>query len=288
MMQSFQWASMLTCRPRLADPERAAGPAARPAGPHVARVALLAAALLAAPVAARAEDVTVMISGGFKSSYQALLPGFEAVRHDRVTTLPGPSMGTTPDAIPQRLARGEDDDVLIMVGSALDALIRDGKAAPGSKVDLALSPIGLAVKAGAPVPDIGTVDKLKSALLAARSVAYSDSASGVYIQNELFRRLGIEAEMKGKARMIPATPVGEIVARGEAEIGFQQVAELLPVPGIAFAGKLPDAVQKVTVYSAGLAVGAKHPEAGRALIAYLASPAAAPVLRRMGLDPAQP
>lgn len=244
--------------------------------------------LLLAPAGARAEDITVMISGGFKSTYQALLPGFEAASHDRVTTLPGPSMGTTHDAIPQRLARGEPDDVLVMVGSALDALVADGKAVPGSKVDLALSPIGLAVKAGAPVPDIGTVDKLRAALLAARSVAYSDSASGVYIQNELFKRLGIEAEMKGKARMIPATPVGEIVARGEAELGFQQVAELLPVPGITFAGRLPEAVQKNTVFSAGIAAAARHPEAGRALIAYMASPAAAPVLARMGLDPAAP
>ena len=249
---------------------------------------LTLAAMLLPAAGARAEDVTVMISGGFKSTYQALLPGFEAASGDRVATLPGPSMGTTRDAIPQRLARGEPDDVLIMVGSALDALIADGKAVPGSKVDLALSPIGMAVKAGAPVPDIGTVDKLRAALLAARSVAYSDIASGVYIRDELFGRLGIAAEMAGKARMIPATPVAEIVARGEADLGFQQVAELLPVPGIAFAGRLPAAVQRNTVFSAGLSTAARHPAAGRALIAYMASPAAGPVMARMGLDPAKP
>ncbi len=251
------------------------------------RALALTAALLF-PAAAHAEEISVMISGGFKSTYQALLPGFEAASGDHVTTLPGPSMGTTPDAIPQRLARGEPDDVLIMVGSALDGLIRDGRAVPGSKVDLALSPIGMAVKAGAPMPDISTVETLKAVLLAATSVAYSDSASGVYIQNELFRKLGIAAEMKGKTRMIPATPVGEIIARGEAEIGFQQVAELLPVPGIRFAGRLPDAVQSNTVFSAGLATAAKHPDAGRALIAYMASPSAAPVLARMGLEPTKP
>ena len=243
------------------------------------------AALLVAPATVRAEDVSVMISGGFKSTYEALLPGFEAASGDHVTTLPGPSMGTTADAIPVRLARGEPDDVLIMVGSALDALIRDGKAVPGSKVDLALSPIGMAVKAGAAVPDISTVDKLRAALLAAKSVAYSDSASGVYVRDVLFERLGIAAEMKTKARMIPATPVAEIVARGEAELGFQQVAELLPVPGIAFAGVLPEAVQQRTVFSAGVASAGKHPAAARALIAYLSSPAAAPVLERMGLEP---
>ena len=123
--------------------------------PQRLRALILCAALLV-PGAAHAADVTVMISGGFKSSYQALLPAFEAATGDTVKTLPGPSMGTTPDAIPVRLARGEPDDVLIMVGSALDGLIRDGKAKPGSKVDLALSPVGMAVKAGAPVPDIST------------------------------------------------------------------------------------------------------------------------------------
>ena len=255
--------------------------------PHTIRAVALAAFVLV-PAAARAEDVDVMISGGFKSTYGALLPAFEAASGDRVTTRPGPSMGTTPDAIPQRLARGEPDDVLIMVGSALDGLVRDGAAVPGSKVDLALSPIGMAVKAGAPVPDISTVDKLRAALLSAKSVAYSDSASGVYIENELFTRLGIAAEMKGRARMIPATPVAEIVARGEAELGFQQVAEILPVPGITFAGRLPAEVQKNTVFSAGISAKARHPEAGRALIAFMASPAAAPVMERTGLDPAKP
>ena len=111
-------------------------------------------------------------------------------------------------------------------------------------MDLALSPIGVAVRAGDPVPDISTPDKLRDVLLAAKSVAYSDSASGVYIRDELFKRLGIEDQMQGRARMIPATPVGEIVARGEAEIGFQQEAELLPVSGITVVGLLPAAVQR--------------------------------------------
>ena len=150
---------------------------------------LLVCAALLTPGLAQAADVTVMISGGFKSSYEALIPAFEAATGGTVKTLPGPSMGTTADAIPVRLARGEPDDVLIMVGSALDGLIEDGKAKAGSKVDLALSPIGMVVKEGAPVPDISTVDKLKAVLLAAKSVAYSDSASGVYIRDELFKKL---------------------------------------------------------------------------------------------------
>ena len=242
----------------------------------------LAAALLASPMA-QAADVTVMISGGFMSSLKDLAPGFEAASGNHVVVVPGPSMGTTANAIPVRLARGEPDDVLIMVGYALDGLLKDGRARPGSKVDIALSPIGMAVQAGKPVPDIGTVDKLRAVLLAAGSVAYSDSASGVYIEQELFKKLGIEEQMRGKAHMIPATPVGEIVAQGKAEIGFQQVAELLPVPGIAFAGQLPPEVQQVTVYSAGVAANAREPAAGLALIQYLASPQAAAVIEKNGL-----
>ena len=252
------------------------------------KLPILFAAALMLPGVARAADVTVMISGGFLSTYQALVPPFEIASGDHVVTVPGPSMGTTANAIPVRLARGEADDVLIMVGYALDGLIKDGRAVAGSRVDVAISPIGMAVKAGAPVPDISTVDKLRQVLLAAKSVAYSDSASGVYIQTEMFKKLGIEEQMKDKAHMIPATPVGEIVAKGDAELGFQQVAELLPVPGITFVGLLPPEVQQVTVYSAGIATGSKQPEAGRALINYLASPEAAPVLKKMGLLPPKP
>ena len=250
------------------------------------RVAAFCAVALISRMA-RAEDVMVMISGGFLSSYKAMLPGFEATSHDRVVTVPGPSMGTTADAIPQRLARGELDDVLIMVGSALDALIVSGKAVASSKVDLASSSIGVAVRAGKPVPDISTVAKLREALLAARSVVYSDKGSGLYVRDELFKRLGIEAEMASTAHAIPDTPVAEIVARGEADLGLQQVAELLPSQGIALAGRLPADVQKVTVYS-GIATGARHPEAARALIEYLGGPAAAPVLERLGLEKVKP
>ena len=248
------------------------------------RAAILALSALLTPAAAQAADVTVMISGGFLSSLKDLTPGFERATGDHVIVVPGPSMGTTTNAIPVRLARGEPDDVLIMVGYALDGLLKDGRAQAGSKADIALSPIGMAVKAGAPVPDISTVDKLRSVLLAAKSIAYSDSASGVYIQDEMFRKLGIEDQVKGKAHMIPATPVGEVVAKGEAELGFQQVAELLPVSGITFAGRLPPEVQQVTVYSAGLAAAAKQPDAGRALIRYLDSPEAAAVIEKNGLQ----
>jgi len=234
---------------------------------------------------AQAAEVRVMISGGFGAAYRELVGEFEKATGNKVLTASGPSMGTTQNAIPVRLARGEPADVLIMVGYALDDLAKQGKVVGDSKVELARSPIGIAVRAGAPKPDIGSVDALKRTLLAAKSVAYSDSASGVYVQNELFKRLGIEEEMKGKSRMIPAEPVGEVVARGDAEIGFQQISELKTVHGIEIVGPLPAEVQKITIFSAGIAAGAKEPAAGKALIAFLGSPAAAPVITKSGLDP---
>jgi molybdate transport system substrate-binding protein len=194
-------------------------------------------------------------------------------------------MGTTTNAIPVRLERGEPVDVLILVGYALDDLIKKGKATADSKVELVRSPIGIAVKAGAPKPDISSVDALTRSLKAAKTVAYSDSASGVYVSTELFARLGIADEMKGKARMIPATPVGEIVAHGDAEIGFQQISELKPVEGIDIVGPLPAEVQKITVFSAGVSTTSKEPDAAKALIKFLGSAQAAPVLVKSGLEP---
>src|SRR5437762_1304402 len=169
----------------------------------------LAAALLLAGSASAAE-VKVMISGGLTAAYKALIPEYERASGNTVVTAYGPSMGTTQNAIPVRLARGEPVDVLILVGYALGDLIKQGKAVADSRVDLVRSPIGIAVKAGAPKPDISTVDALTRTLKAAESIAYSDSASGVYVGTELFSRLGLAEEMKGKARQIPATPVGEI------------------------------------------------------------------------------
>ena len=171
------------------------------------------------------------------------------------------------------------------VAGAVKDLIKEGKVIADSRVDLVKSPIGIAVKAGAPKPDISSADAVKRALLAAKSVAYSDSASGVYVSTEMFGKLGITDEMKDKARKIPATPVAEIVAHGEAEIGLQQISELKPVAGIDIVGPLPDELQKITVFSAGIASASKEPEAGRALIKFLASPAASAALIQSGLEP---
>jgi molybdate transport system substrate-binding protein len=244
----------------------------------------VAAALLLAGSASAAE-VKVMISGGLTAAYKALIPEYEHASGNTVVTAFGPSMGTTQNAIPVRLERGEPVDVLILVGYALDDLIKRGKAAADSRTDLVRSPIGIAVRAGAPKPDISSVDALKRTLLAAKSVAYSDSASGVYVSTELFSKLGIAEEMKGKAKMIPATPVGEIVAHGDAEIGFQQISELMPVEGIDIVGQLPAEVQKITVFAAGVSATSKEPDAAKSLIKFLTSPQAAPVLIKSGLEP---
>jgi molybdate transport system substrate-binding protein len=244
----------------------------------------VAGALLLAGSAGAAE-VRVMISGGLTAAYKELVPEFERLTGNKVLTAYGPSMGTTANAIPIRLERGEPVDVLIMVGYALGDLVKQGKVVADSRVDLTKSLIGIAVKSGAPKPDISSAEALKRALLEAKSIAYSDSASGVYVSTEMFAKLGIADEMKDKARKIPATPVAEIVARGDAEIGFQQISELRPVAGVDIVGPLPSELQKVTVFSAGIATVSKEPDAGKALIKFLASPAASATIIKSGMEP---
>jgi molybdate transport system substrate-binding protein len=252
---------------------------------HLRAFALAILSVILLTVTAGAAEVRVMISGGVTAAYKVLVPEFERATGHKVLTAYGPSMGTTTNAIPVRLDRGEPADVLIMVGYALDDLVKNGKAIADSKIDLVKSPIAVAVKSGTAKPDISTPEALKRALLAVKTVAYSDSASGVYVSTEMFGKLGIADEMKDKARKIPATPVGEIVARGDAEIGFQQMSELKPVEGIDIIGPLPDELQKITVFSAGIASASKEPDAGKALIKFLASPAARGELVKSGMDP---
>jgi molybdate transport system substrate-binding protein len=245
---------------------------------------LSAIALFAFSALAHAEQLNVMTSGGFTAAYKILGPKFAAATGNTLDTQLGPSMGKAPEAIPNRLARGEHADVVIMVGYALDDLIKQGKVDPASRVELADSRIGLVVREGAPKPDISSVESLKKTLLDAKSVAYSDSASGVYIEKELFNKLGVEDQLKPKAKMIPKVPVGSVVATGDYQLGFQQVSELLPVPGVTFVGKIPESVQSVTRFAAGIPVGAQHPKEAKALLDYLAAPAAQADVQATGLD----
>ncbi|WP_028214265.1 substrate-binding domain-containing protein [Paraburkholderia mimosarum] len=237
------------------------------------------------PSAALAGEVKVMISGWFAPAYRELGPQYEEETGDTLVTIWGPAAGTALNAIPVRLARGEWADVLIVVGYALDDQINAGNVVPGSKVDLARSPIGVAVREGAPKPDISSADALRRTLLEAKSIVYPDSANGVYIGEELFARLGIEGRVKSKSRMVPAERVATVVANGEAELGLQQVVELLPVKGVTVVGSLPAELQRYTVFSGGIAATARNPAGAEALLRYLSSPEAAPAIARTGLEP---
>ncbi len=200
-------------------------------------------------------EIRVMTSGAFTAAYLELIPQLELFTKRKIVTA-ATSMGTGPDSIPSRLQRGEPVDVVIVADVALVELIKGGIILAESRTPLARSPIGMAVRAGTPKPDISSVDAFKRTLLQAKSIAYSASVSGRYLTTELFQRLGIADQVMPKSRRIEGERVGAVVARGEAEIGFQQVSELLPVPGINYVGPLPPEVQKVAVFSAGVTVGA--------------------------------
>jgi molybdate transport system substrate-binding protein len=246
----------------------------------------LTAALLAfVPLAAGAADIHVLSSAGFKAAYLELVQKFEQQTGYHVINAWGPSMGETPQAVPNRLARGEPADVVIGVREALDKLAAEGKVDAKSETDLARSLIGAVVRAGAPHPDISNVEAFKRALENAKSIAVSDSASGVYISSVVYDKLGVGEAVKRKSRAIPADPVGEIVARGEADLGFQQLSELKPVKGVDLLGPIPAEVQKVTTFTAGLAASAKEKEAGEALIRFLAAPEAVEAIRKSGMEP---
>jgi len=257
----------------------------RAALPLVAAFVLAGCGSLGGNKPAATGDIHVMTSGGFTAAYNDLRPEFERSSGRSVKTAYGASMGNADDSIPSRLARNEPADVVILARPALDALVAQGKVVPGSQVDLVRSAIGFAVRKGAPRPDISTVDALKRTLIAAPSIAYSASASGTYYETELLKKLGIEDQVKPKSKRILSERVGTVVARGDAALGLQQVSELLPIAGIDYIGPLPDEVQRVTVFSAGIATASKQPEAARQLIRYLNSPAAAPTIAKTGLEP---
>jgi molybdate transport system substrate-binding protein len=252
------------------------------------RLAVLLALLLGlAP--AQAADVKVMISAGFFQVYAQLGPQFEKATGHHLITTRGPSLGDSPEAIPARLGRGEEADVVIMDEHGADMLEAKGLSTKASRIPLGESFIGVAVKAGQPKPDISTVDKLKQALLDAKSIAYSDSSSGTYLSTVGFKKLGIAEQVMPKSRKVRGPPSGEpvaaVVARGEAEIGFQQVAEIIHVPGIEFVGTVPAEIQPPTYFVGELTAKAKQPDAAVALLKFLSSAEAAPVITKAGLKP---
>ncbi len=222
--------------------------------------------------------IIVMASAAFREAYLELAPEFERASGHKVTTLWVPSV-----QMMSRLKGGERVDLVILSAASLDELVAAGIIA--NRVDLARSGIGIAVRAGAPKPDISSGEAVKRAVLAAKSVVYSTGPSGIYLAG-LFERMGIAAQLEPKLKRVQGVPAGTVVARGEAEIGFQQMSELLPVPGIDIVGPLPPDIQQITAFSAGLHVAAKESQAAKALVQFLTAPAAAPVIRKKGMEPA--
>jgi molybdate transport system substrate-binding protein len=249
----------------------------------------LGVAVLFSENPASAADIRVMISAGFHGVYSELAPAFERASGHHLITTRGPSMGDSPESIPSRLSRGEAADVVILDGGAADELGKRGLVRANSKTELARSLIGMVVQAGAEKPDIGSVEALKRTLKAAKSIAYSDSGSGTYLSTKLFAQLGIAEEIAGKSRKIRGPPSGEpvaaVVARGDAELRFQQVAELIHVPGVTFVGALPAEVQPVFSFAGVLAQTVQQTEAATALLRFLASSEAVPVIAKGGLMP---
>lgn len=226
-----------------------------------------------------------MTSGAFTAAHLTLLPEVERLTGTKVVTVTT-SVGTGDIAIPARLRRGEVADLVIVADTLVRRFVSEGLVLAESVTPLAHSLIGMAVRAGAPKPDISTAEALRRTLLEAKAIGHSASVSGDYLTGELVERLGIAAQVLPKCRFIGGGErVGAVIARGEVDIGFQQISELLPVPGIAHVTPLPPEVQKVSAFTAG--VGARHGDKSAALaaIAFLASPAAHEAIRNSGLEP---
>lgn len=249
------------------------------------RTITLTLALMVSCGSALADDLKVMISGGFSAAYEPLVADFEAKTGTHVVTVHGASMGATPTAIPNRLARGEASDIVILAAPALADLVKLGYVDSGSVVALARSKIGLAVRTGTAKPDISTAEGLKAALLAAKAVVYSTSASGVYLTTTLFPKLGIADQLNKTGRTSPTEPAGAVVARGEADLALQQISELKPVGGIDIVGPIPEELQLVTVFSAAMSSRSQNTTLANAFLAFVQTPAAAEVIKSSGMEP---
>jgi molybdate transport system substrate-binding protein len=253
---------------------------------HLRRAAIIAGALcLAGLPPASAAEIKVLTAGAYKPVVLALVPAFEKQTGNKVTV----DNGTT-GQLKKRIEGGEAFDLLVITPAVVDEMIASGKLAAGSQVKLASVGVGVVVKEGAPKPDISTVDKFKQALLAAKSVAYIDPASGgssgIYV-DKLLVKLGIAEQIKPKAKLKQGGHVADLIVSGEAELGIHQISEIVPVKGAALVGPLPKEIQNTTTYAAGLSTSAKDKDAVKELIEYLSGPDAAAVLKSKGMEPAK-
>ena len=243
----------------------------------------LAIALFLGATTAHAAEVKLIASAAVRGAVIDLIPAFEKEHGHKISTT---WAGT--EAITKRISGGEVVDVVLIAAPNIDKLIDEGKLVAGSRADVAKSGIGVAVRAGSPAPDISSREAVKNAVLAAKSVAYSSGPSGFYLA-DLFKKMGIADQIKDKVKQTPSgMQVGEVVARGEADLGFQQVSELLHLKGIQYLGPLPADIQHVTVFSAGLHISAPSPDPAKALVRYLTAPEAAASIKQGGMEPARP
>ncbi|MBY0492818.1 MAG: substrate-binding domain-containing protein [Cyanobacteria bacterium] len=243
----------------------------------LAGIALLAATTQIA-------EVRVMSNGATAPAYLQLVSRFESGNTFKAVTL-ATSTGVGAANIQTRIRKGEPVDVVFIAANAMDDLVKEGHIVKSSRVDIARSAIGVGVRAGQQRPDIRTVDGLKKAFLEARSIAISAQISGQYLTNELLPQLGIASQVLPKVQRIGNEPVGNVVARGEAELGVQQISELRAVKGVDLVGPLPAEVQRVSIFSAGIATKAPNPKGARALVDLVLSPAGAAVMKQTGLEP---
>ena len=234
---------------------------------------------------AHADTIKVLTTGAFKQVVVAMVPPFESSTGHKVEVV-----NDTAGAIVKRIAGGETFDVLVLTPGGLKPLATDGKVVPESITVLGKVAIGVAVKAGAPAPEIGTVDQFKAALLAARKVAYIDPASGgssgIYL-DDLFKKMGVADAVHAKAVLVPGGLVADRLVTGEADLAIHQISEILPVTGVTLVGPLPEAVQNYTTYAGAIAPTGTHTEAAKAFLTSLSGPAATEVLKSKGMTAAK-
>lgn len=247
------------------------------------RLVSVGACSLLMTFAVQAAEIRMLAAGAVKDAFLEIVPQFESASGNKVA-----ATWTGSADIRKRIAAGEAFDFVIVGALDIDAFVKDGKMMPGSRVDIARSGVGVAVKAGSARPDISSSDAVRKALLSARTVAYSTGPSGVHVRR-LFERLGIADQMRDKSRQTPpGVRVAGLLANGEAELGFQQVSELVHEAGIDFLGPLPAEIQNITIYSSGIPRDSKTPEPAKALQEFLSTPGAAIVFRKNGMEPGHP